>query len=101
MNRGIKKSRGLGNHRVLWADNNRISEIIPRKNDSPACPSPDQIALSRVISDFGESSKISKRKSRGFPPIEANGGNRDRLEQCFVNCHVHRGPVRASLVVNV
>src|SRR5260370_17748275 len=98
---GIKKSRRWGKIRCLWENKKQISEITPKKNDPPACPSPDQIALSRVISDFGESSKISKRKSRGFPPIEANGGNRDRLQQCFVNCHVHRGRVRASFVINV
>src|SRR6266513_4987199 len=101
MDRSVSRPRRFTENRIAWGNNNRIRQVFSVKNDPAASPAPDQIALTHIVSDISKLSKISKRQSRGSPSIESNRGDRYRIEQCFVDCHVHRRRVLVVVIINV
>src|SRR5947199_5047257 len=100
MDRSVSRPRRFTENRIAWGNNNRIRQVFPVKNDPAASPAPDQIALTHILSDISKLSKISKRESRGSPSIESNRGDRYRIEQCFVDCHVHRRRVLVVVIIS-
>src|SRR6266516_7261002 len=101
MDRSVNRPRRFTEKRIARGNNNRICQIFTVKDNATARPSPDQIALSRIIRDIGKFSKISKRKSKGLPSVKTNRRNLCCFKQSFIDCHVHGRGAWHEIVINV
>src|SRR5204863_8724131 len=86
--------------RIACGNHDGIRQVFTVKNDSAARPSPDQVAFRGVLSHIVEVSKISKRKSRGWPSRETNRHCPGCFEHTFIDPHVHRTGARRKILVN-